>query len=194
MKSEPERVDYANLARLQTLLGLHRDKVSRHINKAGLKPLPGTKKYNVREVAAAIIEHRKQDNNSPNEETQEQRNRLLRAKADLEEIKVKKRIGQVVEVDLVCDEFEKFLSVIQQSLRAVPSKLATRIGRKESQLVKEELDATLNELSEYNPVTGKPGARQTTRGPSKGRPKVKAARKSDRDRVGKPKTKVVKRG
>ena len=76
MKSTAEKAEYANLATLQTLLGLHRDKVSKHIKKAGIKPLPGTKQFSIREVAAAIIRHRKEDNNTPNEETQEHRNRL----------------------------------------------------------------------------------------------------------------------
>lgn len=119
--------------------------------------------------------------------------RHTKIKADMAELELNAKRGALVEIDLVAAEWAKLIAVTTQRLRNIPSKLGPRVGRENTKLIKEALDEALNELAEYNPVTGKSGAPRVPKRDPKRRANVPSAAGSDRDAVGKPKKKAVQR-
>ena len=88
----------------------------------------------------------------------DEKKRLLHLQANNEELEYKKRLGDVVPVEMVREKFVIFATSVHDRFVALPSKLAPRLEgeRKESIRVKlyESIRDTLNGLSE-EPITAK---------------------------------------
>lgn len=84
--------------------------------------------------------------------------RLAGHKADIAEMESKKMAGQLVEVDLVMLEFNKFVAAVRSRLLAVSTKIAPTAAKKSAAVVQKiihgAITEALSEFRHYNADTG----------------------------------------
>jgi len=102
-------------------------------------------------------------------------------KSELTELELRKKRGELVEVELVLAEFGKFVSAVRSRLLSVPTKIAQIAAQKPAaavqQIVNGAIKEALNEFRHYNPETGECRPVKPARKARKGGPKAKTATK-----------------
>ena len=120
--------------------------------------------------------------------------RLKKWKADLAELEFNERAGKLVAVEVVEKELNKAFTVVRRRILSMPTKLtpviqaeATGVGIRN--VLEAEATEILQELSSYDPESGKTDARPSGANGNvkKASRKPKAAGKTKRKRVGRKK-------
>ena len=115
--------------------------------------------------------------------------RLAGHNADIKAMESRKMAGELVEVDLVLNEFGKFMFAVRQRLLGMGSRLAPQLAKKTAAYIKREIDGAvdeaLDEFAKYNATTGECRPPKPARKNRKSRAKDKAKGKAHRKRVGK---------
>lgn len=108
----------------------------------------------------------------------EEKTRRESAEASLKELELAFRRKELVEVEVVSQEFSKLVDAVRQKLLAIPSKIAPITHQQKTiaatrQIIEQGIHEALNEFGSYNPKTGKSGS---SRAPNKNRGASKKAK------------------
>ncbi len=136
--------------------------------------------------------HNEEDGDKKNESGDywKEKTRRESAEASLKELDLSRRQGELVEVDVVAQEFSKMVDAVRQQLLSIPTKIAPTVHAQKTihaihRIIEDAIHDALNDFGTYNAESGKP---RTGRAPSKNRSasaKVKTNAKAKRQRVGK---------
>jgi hypothetical protein len=147
--------EYATVAELHDMTGTSKKTIYKHIEKASLKA--NGKKYQVQSVLSAIVKHRQEDkdvtklkNDAPDYYTERARHEQF--KADLAQLELKKKSGEMIPVDEVVKDWGQMITACRAKLLALPSKISPRLPgcddvREMEQVIKSEILEALDELS-----------------------------------------------
>lgn len=153
--------------------------------KAGRLRLNANKKTDQDELERFAAEQDDKQNGKLN--LFDEQARLTKINADLKELDLRNRQGELVEVDAVVGEVGKLVFAVRQRLLGLGSRLAPVLAKRPAGFIKDEIDKaiheTLNEFGKYNAESGECGPAKSTRKSRKPRAKSKAPAKTKRQRV-----------
>jgi phage terminase Nu1 subunit (DNA packaging protein) len=96
----------------------------------------------------------------------EEKKRLVRLQANNEELEYRRKLGELVPVDMVKDKFIAFATTVKTRVMAVPSKVAGRLEGESREVIRlklfEALRDVLNGLAEDGSAGGRVGRVRTT--------------------------------
>lgn len=76
----------------------------------------------------------------------EEKKRLVRLQANNEELEYRRKLGEVVPVDMVRDKFVTFASTVHDRFMALPSKLAARLEGESREVIRVKLFESIRDL------------------------------------------------
>ena len=152
--SRPIRVEVSRLMELFQMT----DSGVRSLVRKGIIPKPSTGGYFFDASITGYVTYlRRYAKGRPNWDDADSgpsdRSRLLKAKADIEELKAQELDGRLVSVDAVAETLSSITTTIRNRLLAVPSRAATLVvGEDDPDVIQSQLEAlvheALTELSE----------------------------------------------
>lgn len=109
--------------------------------------------------------------------------RWRKARADLAEMEVARKRGELVPTEEVAAEVGRLLTEFKGNLLALPQRLAPRLARREPRVVADELDRAIRGVMERSSGKWLGGAQAETKRTTRRKAKSKAAKAAKKTRV-----------